>query len=43
MVIINNVVLGLLLGQGVDNVPSAQRYYDVHPEQALALILTCPT
>jgi predicted transposase YbfD/YdcC/uncharacterized protein (DUF2384 family) len=43
MVIINNVILGLLSRQGVDNVPSAQRRYDAHPEQALALILTCPT
>jgi predicted transposase YbfD/YdcC len=43
MVVINNLVLGLLSGQGVDNVPSAQRCYDAHPEEALALILTCPT
>lgn len=43
MVIINNVVSGLLLGQGVDNVPPTQRCYDAHPEQASTLILTCPT
>jgi predicted transposase YbfD/YdcC len=43
MVIINNLVLGLLLRQGVNNVPAAQRRFDAHPEEALSLILTCPT
>jgi predicted transposase YbfD/YdcC len=43
MVIINNLVLGLLLRQGVSNVPAAQRRFDAHPEEALSLILACPT
>jgi hypothetical protein len=43
MVIINNLVLALPLTQGVTNVPQAQRYLNAHPEQALALMLTCPT
>lgn len=43
MAIINNLVLGLLLRQGVTNVPDARRYYDAFPEKAVALILLAPT
>lgn len=40
---LNNVVLGLLLRQGVKNVPQARRRYAAHPEQALPLILEAQT
>lgn len=43
MAIINNLVLGLLLRQGVTNVPDARRYYDANPEQAVHLLLLAPT
>ncbi len=36
---LNNVVLGLLLRQGVKNVPQARRRFAAHPEAALPLIL----
>jgi predicted transposase YbfD/YdcC len=42
MAIINNLVLGLLLRQGVTNLPDARRYYDAHPEQAVDLLLLAP-
>jgi predicted transposase YbfD/YdcC len=42
MAIINNLVLGLLLGQGVTNVPDARRYYDANPEAAVDLLLLAP-
>ncbi len=40
---LNNVVLGLLLRQGVKNVPQARRRYAAHPEAALPLILQAQT
>jgi predicted transposase YbfD/YdcC len=40
---LNNVVLGLLLRQGVTNVPQARRVYAAHPEQALPLLLQAQT
>lgn len=43
MAIINNLVLGLLLRQGVTNVPDARRYYDANPEEAVDLLLLAPT
>jgi len=42
MAIINNLVLGLLLRQGVVNVPDARRYYDAKPEKAVKLLLLSP-
>ena len=42
MAIINNLVLGLLLGQGVTNVPDARREYDAKPEEAVKLLLLAP-
>jgi len=41
MAIINNLVLGLLLRRGVQNVPQARRYYTAHLNEALQLILRC--
>ncbi len=42
MAIINNMILGLLLRQGVTNVPDARRYYDANPEEAVKLLLLAP-
>lgn len=42
LAIINNLVLGLLLRQGVQNVPQARRHYDAHPEKAFRLVLGRP-
>ena len=42
MAIINNLVLGLLLRQGVVNVPDARRSYDANPEEAAKLLLLAP-
>jgi len=42
MASINNLVLGLLLRQGVKNVPEARRRFAAHPEEALDLILGAP-
>ena len=42
MALINNLVLGLLLRRGVRNVPDARRYFDAHPDRAMALILGVP-
>ena len=42
MTIINNLVLGLLLGHGVRNVPDARRRFDVHLEEAAALVTCSP-
>lgn len=39
MSLVNNVVLGLLLGQGVTNVPDARRDYAANPKLALDLIM----
>lgn len=36
---INNLVLGLLLSRGVQNVPSARRRFNAQPQQALALLV----
>ncbi|MGQ0602497.1 MAG: ISAs1 family transposase [Anaerolineales bacterium] len=41
MTLLNNLVLGLLVGQGVINVPQARRYLSAHLDQALRLLL-CP-
>lgn len=43
MTIINNLVLGLLLRQGIKNVPEAQRRFAARPQEALQLILSSPT
>ena len=43
MALINNLVLGLLLRQGVTNVPDARRHYDANPEEAVKLLLLSPT
>ncbi len=40
---LNNLVLGLILRQGRQNVPQARRDYDAHPEKALRLIVARPT
>jgi predicted transposase YbfD/YdcC len=42
MAIINNLVLGLLLRQGIVNLPDARRCYDANPEEAVKLLLSCP-
>lgn len=42
MAVINNVLLGLLLRQGVTNVPDARRNFAADPKQALPLILARP-
>jgi predicted transposase YbfD/YdcC len=39
---INNLVLGLLLSHGIQNVPSARRHFNARPQEALAL-LVCST
>jgi predicted transposase YbfD/YdcC len=39
----NNLALGLLLRQGVANVPDARRWYDANPEDATTLVLKCPS
>lgn len=41
MAAINNLVLTLLLGRGVKNVPEARRYYDAHWSEAIKLVLRC--
>ena len=41
MACLNNLVLGLTIGQGQTWLPEAQRHYDAHPDEALALILLC--
>jgi len=43
MAVINNLVLGLLLRQGVKNVPQERRRFAAHPHEALRLILCHPT
>jgi predicted transposase YbfD/YdcC len=43
MAIINNLIVGLLLRQGVTNLPDARRYYDANPEEAVELLLLAPT
>ena len=42
LAILNNLVLGLILRQGLQNVPQARRDYDAHPEKALRLVLGRP-
>jgi hypothetical protein len=42
MATINNLVLGLLLGRGVTNVPDARRDIEANPQAGLALILGRP-
>jgi hypothetical protein len=42
MTIINNLVLGLLLQHGLKNVPDARRRFDVHLEEAAALVTCSP-
>jgi len=41
MAAINNLILKLLLGQGVTNVPAARRHYDAQWSDALPLVLRC--
>jgi predicted transposase YbfD/YdcC len=41
MAIINNLTLGLLLSQGVTNVPQARRYYAARLNDAIRLVLRC--
>lgn len=38
---INNLILKLLLGNGVTNVPEARRNYEAHWDTALCLVLRC--
>ncbi len=42
LAIINNLVLGLLLRQGVQNVPQARRDYEAHLQKAVQLVLERP-
>ena len=42
MAVLNNLVLGLLRRNRVDNVPDARRYYAANLEEAAALILRSP-
>jgi hypothetical protein len=37
---LNSTVLGLMDRAGIRNVARQMRYFDAHPEQALALVLT---
>lgn len=41
MAIINNLVIGLILRQGLRNVAKARRRYDAYPLEALNLLLRC--
>ncbi len=41
MACLNNLVLGLTVGRGHALLPEAQRHYDAHPDEALALIVLC--
>lgn len=43
MAILNNLVVGLILGQGKKNLPEARRHYDAHLTEAVHLITTRPT
>jgi predicted transposase YbfD/YdcC len=43
MAVLNNLVLGLLRRNGVDNVPDARRYYAANLDEAVALVLHSPT
>ncbi len=43
MATLNNLVIGLTRGHAWTNLAKARRYYDAHPDQALQLLLTCPT
>jgi predicted transposase YbfD/YdcC len=40
---IHNLVLGLLTHAGHTNVAQARRHYAAHPDEALRLLLACPT
>lgn len=42
MAIINNLVIGLCLSQGFQNLAHARRRFSAHPHEALQLILTAP-
>jgi predicted transposase YbfD/YdcC len=42
MTLLNNLVLGLLVGQGVRNVPQARRYLSAHLDHAVRLLLCRP-
>ena len=39
MAILNNLVIGLVLRQGLKNLPDARRRYNAHPQEALNLVL----
>ncbi len=39
MALLNNLVVGLVLGQGKKNLPAARRHYDAHLDEALALLV----
>jgi hypothetical protein len=43
MAVLNNLLLGLMRRNGVDNVPDARRYYAANLDEAAALILHSPT
>ncbi len=42
LAVLNNLILGLLLHRGVENVPDERRRFDRYPDQALALIVRRP-
>ena len=40
MAILNNLVIGLCLSNGLTNLPSARRYFDAHPKAALQVLIS---
>ena len=40
--ILNNLVVGIVLLQGFENLPAARRRYCAHPDDALRLLLSAP-
>ena len=43
LTLINNLVIGLLLTQGVKNVPEARRRFAAFLDEAFQVVLRCPT
>ncbi len=39
MAVVNNLVIGLVLGQGAKNLPKTRRHYDAHVDEAVPLLL----
>jgi len=43
MATLNNLIIGLTIGHGWNNLAQARRYYDAHPDQGLRLLLQRPS